>query len=226
MHVVTFVSQKGGSGKSTLCVSLAVAAQLDGRRVALVDLDPQGSTAAWVEARGKLRKWMPEDTRPSEIPLRKVGAARIGAWLDEAQARNKGGDLLVLIDTPGNASEDVTAALRGADAVLIPVQPSPQDMRALGPTLRQVRDHAAGKFAFILSRASHLQVRENAEICDVLAKHGPVAAAITDRVEFKRAIGLGFGPHESTTTSKAAAEIDNLWDHVKRQIEGEARVEA
>ncbi|WP_342112002.1 ParA family protein [Methylobacterium sp. SI9] len=223
MHVVTFVSQKGGSGKSTLAVSLAVAAQLDGRRVALVDLDPQGSTAAWVDARMKLREWVSEDSWPADIPLRKVGAARIGAWIEEARARNAGNNLLVIIDTAGTADDDVAAALRGADAVVIPVQPSPQDMRALGPTLKQVRDHAAGKFAFVLSRASHLQVRENAEIVAVLEKHGPVACTVTDRVEFKRAIGLGYGPHESTTTSKAAAEIDGLWDHVKQKIEGEPR---
>ena len=222
MHIVTFVSQKGGSGKSTLAVSLAVAAQVDGRRVALVDLDPQGSTTAWSEARNKLRSRMSEDSLPSEIPLRKVGAARIGAWIEEARARNAGNNLLVIIDTAGTADADVTAAIRGADAVVIPVQPSPQDMRALGPTLSQVREHAPGKFAFVLSRASHLQGRENAEIIGVLEKHGPVACTITDRVEFKRAIGLGFGPHESTTTSKAAAEIDGLWDHVKRQIEGQA----
>jgi len=220
MHVVTFVSQKGGSGKSTLCCALAVAAQLDGRRVAMVDLDPQGSTAAWVEAREKLRSWMPDETRPTDIPLRKVGAARIGAWLEEAKARNIAGDLLVLIDTAGNTSDDVTAALKGSDVVLVPVQPSPQDMRALAPTLRQVREHAAGRFAFVLSRASHLQNRENAEIIAGLERHGPVAGVVMDRVEFKRSIGQGYGPHESATASKAAGEVDTLWDHIKQKIEG------
>lgn len=225
MHVVTFVSQKGGSGKSTLCCALAVAAQLDGRRVALVDLDPQGSTVAWVEARNKMRGWMPEGTGPTDIPLRKVGAARIGAWIAEARARNAGSGLLVLIDTAGTADDDVTAALKGADAVLVPVQPSPQDMRALAPTLRQVREHAPGRFAFVLSRASHLQARENGEIIAGLERHGPVAGVIMDRVEFKRSIGQGYGPHESATASKAAAEIGTLWEHVKQKIEGERGVE-
>ena len=217
MRVVVFLSQKGGSGKSTLACATAVAAQLDGHRVALVDLDAQGSTASWVDARNKLRASMLPDKAPPEIPLRKVGASRIGAWFKEARGRNVG-DVLVIIDTAGTTSEDVAEALRNADAVIIPVQPSPQDLRALAPTLRQVREHALGKFAFVLSRASHLQVRENAEIVAVLERHAPVVATVTDRIEFKRAIGLGYGPHETSASSKAAAEVDALWEHVKQRL--------
>jgi chromosome partitioning protein len=222
VRVLTFVSQKGGAGKSTLACATAVAARLDGQRVALVDLDEQGSTAAWAEARKKLRASTSSDKLPDDIPLRKVGVSRIGAWFEEAKRRDIG-DVLIVVDTAGTASEDVADALRNADVVLIPVQPSPQDLRALGPTLKQVREHAPGKFAFVLSRASHLQSRENAEITAVLEKHAPVAVTITDRIEFKRAIGFGLGPHESAAASKAAAEVDDLWEFVKGKLNGEAQ---
>lgn len=221
MRVVTFVSQKGGAGKSTLACAIAVAARLDGRRVALVDLDPQASTAAWVEARNQLRNRSPEGKAPDEIALRKVGVARVGAWFEEARKRDVG-DVLIVADTAGTASDDVADALRNADLVLIPVQPSPQDLRALGPTLKQVKEFAPGKFAFVLSRASHLQVRENAEILAVLERHGPVACTITDRIEFKRAVGLGLGPHESAVAGKAAAEVDELWDFAKGKLNDQA----
>ena len=214
LRVLTFVSQKGGASKSTLACATAVAARIDGRRVALVDLD-----VAWVEARNKLRASTHADKAPDEIALRKVGVARVGAWFKEARRRDVG-DVLIVADTAGTASDDVADALREADLVLIPVQPSPQDLRALGPTLKQVREHAAGKFAFVLSRASHLQLRENAEILAVLERHGPVACTVMDRVEFKRAIGLGLGPHESAAAGKAASEIDTLWDFVKGKIDG------
>lgn len=219
MKVVTFVSQKGGSGKSTLACALAVAARLDGQRVALVDLDAQGSSVAWVEARNRLRQSAP-DRAPDEIALRKVEVSRFARWVEEARARPGSDSVLLVVDTAGHVSEDVTAAIRAAGVVLVPVQPSPQDLRAVGPTVKQVRENAPDRLAFVLNRASPSQVRENAEIVATLERFGPVACTVHDRVEFKRAIGLGLGPHESSAAGKAAAEIDTLWEFAKGRIDG------
>lgn len=162
---------------------------------------------------------MPADKAPDEIALRKVTVSRFRRWIEEARARAGSSDILLVIDTAGHVSTDVTAAIDAADVVLIPVQPSPQDLRALGPTLRQVRDHAADRHAFILNRASHLQTRENGEIVATLERYGPVAAMVCDRIEFKRSIGLGLGPHESAASSRSAAEVDAVWDYVKGKLE-------
>ena len=221
MRIVVFVSQKGGSGKSTLACATAVAAQLDDERVALVDLDAQGSTAAWVEARNRFRVARPEGKGPPEIFLRRMEPDRIGAWIEEAR-KVKGRPFTIFIDTPGITSTAVTDALRNADAVVIPVQPSPQDIRALGPTMAQVREHSPGRFAIVLNRASPLSVRENADIIAALEKRAPVVATVMDRVEFKRAIGFGLGPHESASAGKAASDVDALWTYIKGKFNGTA----
>src|SRR6476660_1676501 len=88
VRVISFLGQKGGTGKSTLALNLAVTAELFGERVALLDLDPPGTTASWGA------------TRPSHTPAL-LAQTEVGFLGDTLSRLSAGGFTLTLIDTPG-----------------------------------------------------------------------------------------------------------------------------
>ena len=124
MRVISFVTQKGGAGKTTLAVNCAVAAEKSGRKTLILDLDPQGSAESWYQ------------DREADTPR----LVKIESWtLPEAiaKAHNAGYDL-VMIDTPGRDEPSVTAAIRAADFCIIPCRPTPVDMKATPPTVATI----------------------------------------------------------------------------------------
>lgn len=131
--VLTIAQQKGGAGKTTLAAHLAVAFVRLGRRVALLDIDPQASLTAWFRLRSEHAKPHIEPIMLSEIAGWRLGneVARLKALTD-----------LIIIDSPPHAETEAKVAVRAANLVLIPVQPSPVDVWATGPTVEMAR--AAG----------------------------------------------------------------------------------
>ena len=118
---IALVSQKGGSGKTTLAVALAVAHQLAAGAAVVIDLDPQGSAGVWGDLRG--------DDLPPVIPAHPPRLARV---LDTA--RNAGATLAVIDMAPREAGGAVEAA-RVADLVLVPCRPSAVDLAAIPASL-------------------------------------------------------------------------------------------
>lgn len=122
------VSKKGGVGKTTISRIIAVAALFEGRRSAIIDLDEQASAFKWGERR-----------RRAGIPAPLVGAPggrALDAILDELKGR---GAELVVIDTPPHDNPLIGVALEHADAALIPLQPSPDDLEAVASTVSIVK---------------------------------------------------------------------------------------
>ena len=119
---------------------------------------------------------------------------------------------LCLIDTPPAASEWLAAALAAADLVLIPVRPSPDDLRAVGTTLAAV--NGSGKpFTLVMSQTPRARITE--EAARVLAQHGRVAPVnIAHRVAYAETGATGQGVTE-TGDKKAGDEITDLWHYVK-----------
>ena len=115
MKIIALVCQKGGTGKTTLALSLATVALAAGRQVVVVDLDPQASACEWSDLRG-------EET-PAVIDAQ---PARMEAVVE--RAREHGVELL-LIDTAGRTEQAALAGARVADLVLIPLQPSVVDLK-------------------------------------------------------------------------------------------------
>ena len=115
MRVIALVTQKGGTGKSTLAASLAVAAGEAGERVGVLDLDAQASLTHWGERRS------------AEEPL--VDRATPDKLANALHALDARGYTLTIIDTAGIDGPAATAAMRVADLALIPARPSLADRR-------------------------------------------------------------------------------------------------
>ena len=119
---------------------------------------------------------------------------------------------LCIIDTPPGASEWLAEAIQAADLVLIPVRPSPDDLRAVGTTLAAVNGSGM-PFAFVLSQTPRARITE--EAARVLAQHGRVAPVnIAHRVAYAETGATGQGVTE-TKDKKAGAEIVAVWNYVK-----------
>lgn len=203
MKTLVITAQKGGAGKTTLARNLAVAAAQDGQRVLALDLDPQQSLRAWWQGRESDAPMMlAEDPAPHAIR----------ATLEAARGRFD----LVLIDTPPAAPSWLTETLRAADLALIPVRPSPDDLRAVGATIAALG--AAGvPFAFVMSQTPRAKLTE--EAVRVLAQHGRVAPVnIAQRVAYAETAGTGQGVTEAGDV-KAAQELAEIWTYVKGLIE-------
>ena len=205
MKTIAFLSQKGGSGKTTLAVHVAVAAQEDGERVVIVDTDLQKSAAVWSEARA------------SQIPLVAPVAT---AQLDNViEAARHDAMTLCIIDTAPHAAPDAARVARAADLVLIPCRPTAFDLAAAGSAVDILRA-AEVPAAFILS-ACPLRAPEIVETRTVLTvRYGlPVAPVeITERRAFARAIATGRAVTEFDSHGKAAEEVRALWRWIKEQM--------
>jgi len=211
MKTIAFVTQKGGSGKSTLCVSLAVAAQEAGHGVAILEMDRQGTTSQWATA------------RQGEAPE----VAQITAdKLDNTLERIRGGEYdFVFIDTPGIDSPGTTAAIRAADFCLLPCRPTPADLRGVAPTLATI--HRLGKdFAFILNQTppKSYRVRDTAEGLKILGMLAEVNVVM--RNDHQDAMGTGQGVTELNPEGAAAEEIRRLWQWIDNRTKALPHVQA
>ena len=184
MKTVVLSSLKGGSGKSTITVNLAVEAE---GTVALVDTDyPQGSTSHWFNA------------RKAETPL----------FVDTLTPT--GIDYL-FVDTPPQRPD--TKTIQAADLVIIPVKPSPNDLRAVGDTL-EVVERQQKSFCFVITMAK-VKTRIAIDTLQVLAQYGKVAPVMLgDRIDYAESMIDGLSVGEMSSKSKSADEITQLWIYV------------
>ncbi len=207
MQTITFLSQKGGSGKTTLAVHSAVAAQEDGARVLIIDTDVQQSAATWRESRVE--------------PLPLVAPVTVAQLEDVMAAARHDGITYCIIDTAPHATPEAARVAAAVDLVLIPCRPTAFDLAAAGSAVQIVR--AAGvRAAFVLS-ACPFRAPEIVETRHVLETFGfPIApAVITDRRAFARAVATGRAVTEFESEGKAAEEIRALWTWIKEQLDDE-----
>ena len=202
MKTLVIAAQMGGAGKTTLARNLAVAAAQDGQRVLVLDLDPQQSLRAWWQGRESDAPMMLADD-PAPHSLRDT--------LDATQGQFD----LVVIDTPPAAPSWLTETLRAADLALIPVKPSPDDLRAVGATIAAL-GAADVPFAFVMSQTPRAKITD--EAVRVLAQHGRIAPVnIAQRVIYSETAATGQGVTEASDT-KAAQELAAIWEYVKGLI--------
>jgi chromosome partitioning protein len=199
--VITIAQRKGGAGKTTLAAQLAIAWAGQGARVALLDIDPQASLAAWV------------DLRRARFGAEAIGfdfAAlpgwRAAQWIED-RAR---GSEFVVIDCPPHAETEARMAVRAASLVLIPMQPSPLDLWATAATLKMARDERRRPL-LVLNRVPPRSGLTDRIAGDLAESGAPIAATrIGNRIALVRAMAAGLGVTENTGAGLAAAEISAL----------------
>ncbi len=206
--VATFAQQKGGAGKTTLLTQLAVAWAQEGVRVALIDLDPQRSLAAWIDARARSRA--ERGLEGVDFPFWESSEWRASSDIRRAKAEAD----LVLVDCPGNADVLLRAALREADLVAIPAQPSAPDAWATRATLKMTARE--GALARVVLNRLPPRGGPGAEVERILLDSGAelTAARIGNRIAFATAFMAGAGVTEIEKAGKAAAEIAALRDEL------------
>ncbi len=182
-----------------LTAQLAVALSA-GHTVAVLDIDPQNSLTIW----GKLRASAPKAS--VHIACVTVSGWRLGIELDKLKASHD----IVLIDTPPVIDSDARRAIRAADLVLVPLNPSPPDLWAAEGTLKLAAEEKR-KVALVFNRApasSRLRKRMEAEI----AARGLnlLATALANRAGFANAFADGLGVTEAAPASPAADEMRGL----------------
>ncbi len=203
MKIIAFMGQKGGTGKTTLAVHTAVAAEQDGWRTVLVDTDPQESATFWGE------------NRKAETPV--VATAAPGQISEVIQAARAEGLQLVVIDSAPHSSPNASEVARLADFIIIPTRASAFDLAAAESTVRIVQ--AASKpFGFVLN-AIDQKVAESYEALEYLnTNYGGAVAPykVGNRIAFARSVTSGLGATEfDASEGKARGEIKVLWKWIK-----------
>jgi chromosome partitioning protein len=198
MKTLAIISQKGGSGKTTVAVHLAVCAELAGQTSAIIDLDPQASAAEWASRRGA--------DSPEVI---RAAPEQLSGLLDQAKANGAG---ITIIDTAPHSDRAATIAACLADVVLIPCRPAAFDVAAIPTTLSILKLAQAQARAAILLNAVPPQGRtgEEAEAgLSALARVVPVR--LIHRAAYSHAVNDGRSVEEFEPNGKAAEEIRALY---------------
>lgn len=201
MKTIVINSQKGGSGKTTLCAHLAVQAERAGDGpVYVIDTDPQGTLSTWHEHRAE------EFPQRVELPLAELAAGL--QVLKDLQAA------YCLVDTAPTRTDENAALFRLADLVLVPIRPSPSDLWAASATVDMLKT-AGIPFLFILNQAK-TNASITAQAAAALSHHGPVAETfIADRVPYAAAMTDGRTAIELAAKGPAAIETAALWKNIK-----------
>ena len=211
MKTITVLSRKGGSGKTTLAVNLALMAFLQGHKVLLADIDPQRSASDALRAR--------DEPGPA---LAEITAGKL--FLTKSNAMREGYDYL-FIDTPAAPEADVAQAVNIADFCLVAGRPSFLDLAPIVRTAEAVR--RLGKSGLVVLNQAHTnkpevapvafpEIMEALRFCGLpLAPHG-----LRSREAFQKAMSQGRCVSELEPGSPSARDLERLWTHVEASVGG------
>jgi len=202
--VVAVAQRKGGAGKSTVAANLAVALAASGARTVLLDTDPQATLTRWYGLRGAA-------ARP--LPFENPSGWRVPQTVDRLR---KGADFIIL-DTPPHADTDSRIAMRAADLILIPLQPSVADLWAMEGTL-EVAATERRPVVLMLNRVP-AQGRAAQDVAETLVqrKLPLLPAPFGNRIAFAAAFAQGLGVVEAAPRGQAAAEARALAEAIRRE---------
>ncbi|KEO60354.1 ParA family partition ATPase [Thioclava indica] len=197
-HIITIAQQKGGAGKTTLAVNLAIAFAKQDKRVAILDTDPQGSLGRWFMTRREL------------LGDPGVEFATSSAWGVgyECQKLSDNNDI-VIIDTPPKVDSDLKPALREADLVLVPVGSSLVDLWATDGVV-DLAERVGKPCVIVLNRVkSGTRLAEDVAAAAATISSEVATVTLGHRVVYAQTLGQGLGALEAGK-SAATAEVNAL----------------
>lgn len=204
MKVISFVSQKGVSGKSTLSISCALEAFSKKSKVLLVDMDPQKTLEQWYQNR--------ENQLPQLVSISK--SDELGKTINFALGQKFE---FVFIDTPGKNDPAVASAIRFSDFCIVPCRPTSFDMKATPETVNTIK-RLNKNFCFVvnqtMSRGSRIK-----ECINGLSILGAVSSVyLPTRIAYQDAHSIGLSVKEYDEGGKADLDIINFWKWVTNYI--------
>lgn len=205
VYTIAVVAEKGGVGKTTVALNLAVAAVQKGRTAAIIDVDPQATASKWTDRRSDEYPWV--------VPTH---AARLGVAIEQAKTQ---GVNFIVIDTPPHSGTDAAEAARRADLVLVPVEPHLFTLETL-PKLGDLLKLAGNAPALFLVSKAATQGSEGKNAADYIKAQGfsvcPVIMHL--RAAHRHATNLGKVAAEYEPDSKAAQEVLHLYAYTTQFI--------
>lgn len=202
MKILAIIGQKGGNGKTTTALGLAVEGVRKGRAVAVIDLDPQATAANWSDRREV-------KDAPAVVSCQ---VARLRQVLDAAQAQ---GVALAIIDTAGKSTSAAIAAAKVADKVLMPIQPQLFDIETL-QNVKEILTLAGNPPAAVVINRAAAQGRRHEETKEAAAAMGFTVAPVVlyQRAAHGDAGNIGQTAAEYEPKGKAAQEMAALYDYI------------
>lgn len=213
-RILTVAQQKGGAGKTTLAAHLAVAIAESGKTVAVVDIDPQASLSSWWDMRAELGLPAPTDARGKGG----LSVHRVTGWRTANEVEKLARDHdVVVVDSPPHAETEAKIAVRVADLVLVPLQPSPMDFWATQATLDLAKSEKTPAL-LVLNRVPSRASLTEAMTVKIKEMGAKVAkATIGNRVALAASLLEGKGVSEYQKRGTAAAEIKALAAEVMKK---------
>lgn len=194
--LVMVTKLKGGAGATTICREIATYAVQQGKNVALIDLDGQGTLTNW---------WNRRDKNIPGPALLQLDILDIPAKAEAMRAKYD----LVLIDTPPSVHHELGKLAGIADQIIIPTRPTPDDLDTIGAVLRLVSGHSV---SFVLSAVSSKRSIDAAQAEKLLSERGQVLGRTTNKTAFYRAAYDGLTANETDRTT--APEIKQIYNNL------------
>jgi chromosome partitioning protein len=206
LKIIAVIGQKGGSGKTTTALGLAVEAVRAGKSVAVIDLDPQATATNWAD-----RREMKDS--PAVVSCQ---VARLRHVLDAAR---DSGAKLAIIDTPGKSTDAAIAAAKVADMVVMPIQPQLFDLETLN-SVKEILTLAGNPPAAVLVNRAAVQGRRHEETQQAAAAmgFGVVPVVLFHRAAHGDAGNLGQTASEYDPKGKAAQEMAELYGYIYKKL--------
>lgn len=211
MLVVGVLGAKGGCGKSQITTNLTVAFAQAGRKVGVLDVDPQATLEKWGYRRG------------GNSPL--VGTATFGNLERKLRDMAKGGMDIVFIDTEGSLNQGTLTVAKFSDYIIIPCQPSLADLESVADSVNVVVNNKK-PYSIILNRVSWLTKEGDEAEAFIRDADVPVAKCrIGERAAFRRALIVGKSVLEFEPNGQASQEIKDLYVYICKELNVPAKDE-